>query len=135
MEFLTPKGRRKLSSIKKYLIDWEKQSLSKFQTSVKNFLQRYWDHDVVFEEFPVAGTRQRFDFYNLNKKVVIEVQGAQHQKHVPHFHGSVLGWVKQIKKDKYKEEFCNLNEIEFFEIFPEDDITEKCFEKKGIPLL
>jgi hypothetical protein len=135
MEFNTPKGKRRLSNIKKYLINWEKKSLSNFQTNVKNLLFRFWKHDVVFEEFLVAGTRQRFDFYNLNKRTVIEVQGAQHQKHVEHFHGSILGWVKQIKKDTYKKDFCKLNDISFFEIFPEDEITREFFEKKGIPLL
>lgn len=137
MEFLTLTGRnKKLSSLKKYIINWDDKSRSKFQKNVKDFLYYYWRHDIVFEEFPLAGTRQKFDFYNFNKKTIIEVQGAQHQKHVKHFHGeSVLGWVRQIKKDVDKIKFCKLNDIKFFEIFPEDDISRKCFEEKGIPLI
>lgn len=137
MEFLTLTGRKKkLSSVKKYIINWNDKSRSKFQKNVKDFLHNYWKLDIVFEEFPLAGTRQTFDFFNFNKKIIIEVQGAQHQKYVKHFHGeSVLGWVRQVKKDMNKIKFCELNDLKFFEIFPEDEISRDSFEEKGIELI
>ena len=77
-----------LKNPKKYLIDWDKKSRSKFQLQIKSFLQPYWEHDIVFEEFRLVGTRLTFDFYNANKKIMIEVQGAQHTKFIKFFHGN-----------------------------------------------
>jgi len=65
MKFIDSYGReRNLKNAKKYLINWDKPSRSKFQTRVKDFLRSYWQHDVVFEEFRVVGTRLTLDFYN-----------------------------------------------------------------------
>ena len=88
MKFKTLAGAaRNIANAKKYLIDWDGKSKSKIQKSTKDFLKKYWDSHVVFEEFPVAGTKMSLDFYNANKKVAIEVQGAQHRRYVPFFHG------------------------------------------------
>ena len=58
MKFIDSYGKqRNLKNAKKYLIDWDKPSRSKFQTQVKRFLRRYWKNDIVFEEFRVVGTR------------------------------------------------------------------------------
>ena len=70
MKFKTLTGStRKIVGINKYLIDWDKKSRSKFQKSVKDFFKSYWFRHVVFEEFPVAGTRMTFDFYNANERI------------------------------------------------------------------
>ena len=83
MKFLDPFGKqRNLKNAKKYLIDWNAKSRSKFQNNVKNFLKEYWIHDIVFEEFRIVGTRLSIDFYNANRRVAIEVQGDQHIKYV-----------------------------------------------------
>ena len=83
MKFKTLSGAiRRVSKIKKHLIDWDSKSRSKFQFNVKQFLEPYWNRHVVFEEFPVVGTKMSLDFFNANKKVAIEVQGAQHTKYV-----------------------------------------------------
>ena len=71
-----------LKNPKKYLIDWDQKSRSKFQYTIKRFLKPYWEHDIVFEEFRLVGTRLTFDFYNANKKIMIEVQGVQHTKFI-----------------------------------------------------
>ena len=107
MKFVDLYGKtRNLKNAKKYLIDWNKPSRSKFQTQVKKFLWDYWQHDVVFEEFRVVGTRLSLDFYNANKKVAIEVQGAQHTKYVKFFHKNMFKYSDQLKRDEKKLQFC-----------------------------
>ena len=50
MKFTDAYGKtRNLKNAKKYLIDWDKPSRSKFQTQVKKFLYKYWKNDIVFE--------------------------------------------------------------------------------------
>lgn len=135
MKFKTISGSETtLKNAKKYLINWKKTSRSKFQTSVKNFLNPYWFNDIVFEEFKIVGTRLSFDFYNANKRIAIEVQGAQHTKYVKFFHGSRLNYLDQLRRDEKKLKFCNVNDITLVEIYPNDIIDEKLFESFGVIL-
>ena len=136
MRFKTLTGaERNIIGINKYLIKWNAKSRSKFQKSVKDFLKPYWNRHVVFEEFPVAGTRMTLDFYNANKKIAVEVQGAQHTKHVPFFHGKYKNnYLMQLKRDNLKYDFCELNDIKLVEIYETDKLSKRFFKKLDILL-
>ena len=82
MIFLCTNGRKKkIANSAKYLIDWKADCKSGIQKTVKNVLYDNWFADVVFEEFPVAGTRLTFDFFNATRNIAIEVDGNQHYKY------------------------------------------------------
>lgn len=136
MKFKTLTGStRKILGIQKYKIKWDNPSKSKFQKSVKDFLQEYWSKHVVFEEFPIAGTRMTFDFFNANEKIAIEVQGGQHTKYVPFFHGNYQNnYLMQLKRDHQKHDFCELNEIKLVEIYEKDKLSKDFFKKLDIIL-
>lgn len=136
MKFKTLTGStRKIIGVQKYTIDWDGSSKSKFQKSVKDFLYKYWARHVVFEEFPVAGTRMTLDFYNANNKIAIEVQGGQHTKYVPFFHGSYKNnYLMQLKRDHQKHDFCQLNDIKLVEIYEKDKLSKDFFKKLDILL-
>lgn len=136
MKFKTIAGKIKsIHNAKKYRINWDGKSKSKIQRSTKLFLKKYWYNHIVFEEFPVAGTRLSLDFYNANKKVAIEVQGRQHTKHVPFFHGqNKYNFVNQLRRDQDKLNFCELNDISLIEIYEEKELTIDYFKSKGIVL-
>tara|TARA_R110000772_G_scaffold45926_1_gene104988 strand:+ start:396 stop:803 length:408 start_codon:yes stop_codon:yes gene_type:complete len=135
MKFLDPLGKqRNLKGAKKYLINWEGKSRSKFQNNVKNFLKSYWVHDIVFEEFRIVGTRLSLDFYNANKKIAVEVQGDQHVKYVKHFHKNRLKYLEQLKRDQKKLDFCNFNGIKLVEIYSKDKITASLFGDQDVIL-
>lgn len=123
-----------LKNSKKYLIDWEADSRSKFQTNVKNFLKLYWKGDQVFEEMRVVGTALSLDFYNSSKKVAVEVQGLQHTQYVKFFHRNKLQYLKQLKRDDKKLKFCEINEIILIEIYPKDILNEELFASFGVIL-
>ncbi len=118
MTFKTLLGkRRKIKRPIIYLINWEKHSRSKLQSKVKDFLKVFWDGDVVFEEFPVVGTRLTIDFYNATKNIAIEVQGNQHTKYNKFFHkGNKMNYLDQLKRDDEKLAFCDLNNIKLLEV-------------------
>ena len=118
MRFKTLVGaERTVSKCKKYLIDWSGSSRSKLQKSTKTFLKKYWEKHVVFEEFPIVGTRLSIDFYNANKKIAIEVQGRQHTEYVPFFHGeNKINYLNQLRRDSEKLKFCEINDIKLIEI-------------------
>jgi hypothetical protein len=128
MKFLDPLGKpRNLKGAKKYLIDWEAKSRSKFQNRVKDFLKDYWCNDIVFEEFRIVGTRLSLDFYNANKKVAVEVQGDQHVRFVKHFHKNRLKYLDQLKRDQKKLDFCEINDIKLVEVYTTDEINASLF--------
>lgn len=135
MQLKTPFNRpRKYKNVKKYLINWGSKSRSKLQTRVKKFIQKHWEQDVVFEEFPVIGTRLTLDFYNANKKIAIEVQGDQHVKFVKFFHQNRFNYIDQLKRDEEKERFCDINEIKLITIYQNDIIDDYLFESQGVNL-
>lgn len=135
MKFLDPLGRpRNLKGAKKYLVDWDAKSRSKFQNRVKDFLKPYWKNDIVFEEFRIVGSRLSLDFYNANKKIAVEVQGDQHTKYVKHFHKNRLKYLDQLKRDQKKLDFCEFNGIKLVEIYSTDVINASLFNDQDINL-
>ena len=76
-------------NVNKYLINWESKSRSKLQKKVKDFLFTVWSNSVVYEEFPVYGTKMKVDFLNATSKLAIEVNGDQHLKFNKFFHSKI----------------------------------------------
>ena len=135
MKFLDPLGRpRNLKNAKKYLINWDGKSRSKFQNRVKDFLRPYWKNDVVFEEFRIAGTMLSLDFYNANRMIAVEVQGDQHIRYVKHFHKTRLKYLDQLKRDQKKLDFCEMNDIKMVEVYTKDEINASLFSNQDIDL-
>lgn len=136
MRFKTLTGSiRTVKKSKKFLIDWDGKSRSKIQFNVKQFLKKYWANYIVFEEFPVAGTKLSLDFYNANKRIAIEVQGQQHVKYVPFFHGNnKINYINQLKRDSDKLKFCEINDIHLVEIYKESELDEEIFKTFGVNL-
>ena len=129
MKFQTLYGKEKpLRNPHKYKIKWNGKSRSKFQRTVKTFLYPYWRYDAVFEEFRVLGTQLTLDFYNHTRKIAIEVQGAQHLEFVKHFHKTRANFLRQIRRDDKKMDFCNINNIDFLQIYPDDKLSQEYFE-------
>lgn len=126
---------KRVKKPKNYMVKWDKPSRSKMQFGVKDFVKKYWFNDVVFEEFPIVGTRMSLDLYNANKNIAIEVQGAQHLKYTPFFHGkSKTTFLSQIRRDNEKQEFCKLNDIKLVEVYPEDKLSVDLFKTFGVIL-
>ena len=64
-----------------------------------------------------------------NGKIAIEVQGAHHLQFVKHFHKTRANFVRQIKRDTKKLEFCEINSIKLIEIYPDDELSDEFFAK------
>jgi hypothetical protein len=136
MFFKRLNGTEKKVTINKYTIDWDGKSRSKFQFAVKQFLKQYWKTHRVFEEFPVTGSRMTVDIFNLNKRLAIEVDGAQHDQFNAFMHNNDrFVYAGQISRDMDKEEWCALNKINLIRIKPEDmPLTEDFFNNLGVNL-
>ena len=124
-------GRVINKNVFKYLIKWDAKSKSNLQRKTKQFLKDYWQNHVVYEEFPVFGSRMRVDFLNATKKIAVEVHGPQHSEFNKFFHNdSRLNYLKSIKRDVKKEEWLALNRYTFVEIYHDEveDLSVEFFK-------
>lgn len=134
MMFISVGGqRRKLTHATQYLIKWRGDSRSAAQKRVKTALHPYWYADVVFEEFPVIGTRLSIDFYNANKRIAIEVDGEQHYAMNDHFHhGCPKKFLDQLKRDQIKEDFCLANKIRLVRLLDTETVTKELLKQHDL---
>jgi hypothetical protein len=117
-------GKLVSKNVSKYLIKWDGSCRSNIQFKVKQFLKDYWKNQVVYEEFPVYGTRMKVDILNATKKIAIEVQGRQHSSFNKFFHNnSRLNYLESIKRDYKKRQWLKKNNFEVVEI--EEDEVKK----------
>lgn len=134
MRLFDVNGRPRFKKVDDRRINWKGESKSKFQKGVKFYLYPLWYHHVVYEEFPVYGTRYTLDFFNATRKIAIEVQGGQHTKFTKYFQNSEFDFLKQLKNDDTKREFCERNGIKLIEIFYEDkkELSIKYLKELGL---
>jgi len=108
-------------NVSKYRVDWNSKSKSNLQFQIKQFLRQYWINHIVYEEFPVYGTRMKIDFINATRKIAVEVNGAQHSSFNKFFHNnSRAKYLSSIRRDYEKYEWLMKNEFKFIELEQED---------------
>lgn len=73
--------------------------------------------DRRYEEVSLPGTGGlAADFFVPSRKLVVEVQGVQHEKFVAHFHKNRLGFFAGQHRDQRKAEWCEVNGFDLVEL-------------------
>lgn len=121
MRLLNVNGRPTFKNVEDKRVQWSGESKSKFQRGVKLHLRPLWFNNVVYEEFPIYGTKYTLDFFNATRKIAVEVQGIQHTKFTKYFQASQFDYLKQLKIDETKRSFCDLNGIKLVEVSYQDE--------------
>ena len=116
----------------KLRIDWDGKCRSNFQYEVKQWLRRYWLNDRCSEEFMIPGAKLFLDLVNWTERVIVEVNGDQHNEYNKFFHnGSSANFLQQLKRDQDKREWAESNKLTFVEIYPADlPLTREFFKEK-----
>lgn len=108
-------------NLAKYRIKWDAPCRSEFQYNVKQWFRKYWQNQVCLEEFRIPGTLLKVDLVNLNKRILVEINGAQHDNFNEHFHrGSRANFFSQIQRDSKKRLWAEHNGFLMVEIEPDD---------------
>jgi hypothetical protein len=102
------------------IIDWDGKSRSKIQFKVKQFFRPYWLSHIVYEEFPVYGTRLKVDFLNATIRLAIEVDGAQHNSFSKFFHQNRINYLHSLNRDCNKSDWLEKNGFKLINIVEED---------------
>lgn len=114
-------GQLQNKKVTKYLINWSKPSRSNLQFRVKNFFKIYWENQIVYEEFPVFGSKMKIDILNATKKIAVEVQGPQHFAFNKFFHkDSRSNYLGSIKRDLQKAQWLEKNGFSLLELEGDD---------------
>ena len=81
-------------------------------------LKKLFPFDNPLEEVVIPGCDSTLylDFLLSKKMLAVEVQGEQHRKFSPHFHGTPRGFLNQKKRDGQKREFCEINGFTLVEL-------------------
>lgn len=70
----------------------------------------------ILEEVPITLRKSEtlyLDFYLPLKKLCVEVHGEQHYKFVAFYHNTMLSFLKSQKRDREKQEWCEINGIKY----------------------
>jgi hypothetical protein len=75
--------------------------------------------DNIIEEITIPLTRKSKvfgDIYIPGRRKLIEVHGEQHYNYTPFFYSSKLDFLKAQKRDRDKQEWCEINDIQYVEL-------------------
>ena len=111
MILLDMNGKKVKANINTRLFSSEAQSRSMFQHAAGEELIKRFPLESVLEEWTIPGSKMSLDFFIPTRMIAIEVQGEQHEKFSPFFHGSRYKFVMQQNRDYYKKEWCEKNNI------------------------
>lgn len=114
MKFLDLSGRPHVFNFKK--ICKESSSPSGLHLSARKLLQAQFPSSSIYEEVMLLGTGLIADFFISDLKIMVEVHGEQHYKFVKRFHKTVGGFVASQKRDKMKQEWCEINDVIYIEL-------------------
>lgn len=124
MRLYNTRGRLVNKNVEKFRIRWDEKSRSNIQFQVKQFLKPFWLGHVVYEEFPVYGSRLKVDIINFTRRIAIEVHGNQHFKFNKFFHNDRRSnWLNSLKRDDDKLVWLEKNGILVIEIL-EDEVPK-----------
>jgi hypothetical protein len=73
----------------------------------------------ILEEVPITIRKNEIlylDFYLPLKKICFEVHGEQHYKFIPFYHNNILNFLKAQKRDREKQEWCEINNIRYVDL-------------------
>ena len=110
-------GRERNFNLSKYFVRAEdRRARSKLHQRAKNVLQESFPRDILYEEVPLPGSSHgsvrnilRADFFLSSLSLVVEVHGRQHYEFVKHFHNNRLDYFRSQKRDRDKQEWCDIN--------------------------
>lgn len=78
-------------------------------------LQQMYPFDRAVEEVTLPGTNGPLyaDFLIPTRRIMIEVHGKQHYEFTPFFHKNKIDFIRAQARDRNKERWCELNDIQY----------------------
>lgn len=114
----------------KYIVkNTEPKPRSKLHLAARKILNDFYKNYWILEEVKLPGSRNKvlksalfLDFFVPHVRLGVEVHGKQHYEYSQFFHKSNAGFKESLRRDKLKQDWCNLNEIYLIVFKYSDDI-------------
>jgi hypothetical protein len=101
---------------------------SDLHINARTLLKETFPTLTILEEVPIYLHGRRsiayLDFYLPLRKIAIEVQGEQHFKYVPFFHGNMNGFIESRRRDTEKYYWCEINGITLIPFIYSESLDE-----------
>jgi len=107
------------------------ENKSNLHMSARSLLKKQFPTLQTLEEVPIPVRRSEvlyLDFYLPMLKLAVEVHGEQHFKFVAFYHNNQLGFIKAQKRDREKQEWCEINNIQYVAL-PFDENEEEWLKR------
>lgn len=123
----------------KYLIDWKNDGNSSFERRFRDLIYPFWRNQIILFQLTIPGSLLKLDFLNVNKRLLVEIDGCQHNTFNKHFHrGSRAIFLASLRRDNDKELWCEKNNITVLRLNEEDIDNfsiDYIYDKFGINLV
>jgi hypothetical protein len=100
---------------------------SSYHLNARNLISQSYPTLQILEEVPIQLRKNEIlylDFYLPLKKICFEVHGEQHYKFIAFYHSNMLNFLKAQKRDREKQEWCDINNIKYIELPFHEDIDQ-----------
>ena len=94
---------------------------------VRQFLKGLYPTVQILEEVQIQVKRNKdlyLDFYIPLYNIAIEIDGRQHREFTPFFSKNEINFASQRMNDKFKSDWCELNNISFIRLRDDEDEEE-----------
>jgi hypothetical protein len=98
---------------------------SSYHLQARELLSTIYPTLQILEEVPIHIRKNEvlyLDFYLPLKKICCEIHGEQHYRFIPFYHSNKLSFLKSQKRDREKEEWCVINNIEYIVLPYNEDV-------------
>jgi hypothetical protein len=100
---------------------------SDLHTKTRALIKELFPNVPIIEELTIKLCKKKVvyaDFFLPMFKIAVEVNGEQHFKYIPHFHGPLINFYLQKKNDNDKREWFSRNNIQWVDLNYNEDINE-----------
>jgi hypothetical protein len=126
MEFKQLDGRSYTIYLPSYLVTMQSlENKSYLHQQAYKLLRKVYPLYEICQEIPVRTNEIIYlDLFVPLLMLGLEIQGMQHYKFVPFFHGNKNEFLKAQQRDKNKKLWCEINNIKLIELRYDESITE-----------
>jgi hypothetical protein len=101
----------------------DQRKRSSLHLKARALIKEIFPGELLYEEVSIPG-RLKLDFFLPKLRLAVEVQGEQHFRYNKFFHKNKTLFLKSLRRDKQKKEFCELNQFTLVELH-DGDWTEQ----------
>lgn len=124
MKYIGLDGKQYSINFAQYEINSSISRKSKYHLMARDLLKELFPVNPIFEEVNLPGTRMHIDFFLPTQHMVVEVHGEQHYVDNSFFYSSVSDFIATKRRDRSKQEWCEINNLIYIELPYKESIDE-----------